>query len=268
MTKLGLAWDKTRACLLRDVVLELGSVWSFGLQLAHLAFAVVSYYFFAVQLRSAELGGYPAFGFLLIGIMVQGYMTTVLVTFAQIIQNHQAAGTLKAVMTTRTTPVGFMMLSSVFPLCRAAIDVTAYLIVGWILGWSFGDANLSGAALTFALSLVAFGSAGLMLATLSLFSSRTHAAVTALVGASWLLSGGLYPSHVLPAWLQHVAPWLPATHAIAAFRATLLGSAPTEAILPQLGALALFALVAVPASVLTFEAGLRRARVYGTLARN
>src|SRR5687767_13822863 len=97
VTKLRLVWDKARACVRRDATLELGSPWSFGLQLAHLSFAVVSYYFFAAQIENSELGGYAPFEFLLIGIMVQGYMTTVLVMFSHVVQGNQIAGTLKAV---------------------------------------------------------------------------------------------------------------------------------------------------------------------------
>jgi ABC-type polysaccharide/polyol phosphate export permease len=264
---IGLVAQKARVCMERDAASDFGSPWSFGLQLGHLALAVVAYYFLATQLDRARLDGYAPFGFLLIGIMVQGYMTTVLVMFTKVIQDNRLAGTLKATLTTRTSPLAFVALSSTYPFCRATIDVGGYLLIGVVLGWPIMSGNLAGASLVFLLSLVTFSSLGLALATLSLVSRGTQAGVTALVSASWLLSGGLYPVAVLPEWLRGFAPWLPATHAISALRATLLDNASIVAIGPQVAALTLFAVLAVPASAVMFAAGLRHARVHGTLGR-
>jgi ABC-2 type transport system permease protein len=267
MQEFGLIAQKARICIERDAASDFGSPWSFVLQLGHLALAVVAYYFLATQLDSNRLEGYSPFGFLLVGIMVQGYMTTVLVMFTQVIQDNRRAGTLKSTLTTRTSPLAFVALSSIYPFCRATLDVAGYVLVGVVLGRSVLTGNLPGAALVFVLSLVTFSSLGLALATLSLVSRGTQAAVTALVSASWLLSGGLYPSTVLPEWLRAVAPWLPATHAINGLRATLLENAPLAAIAPELAALAVFAIVTPPASAAMFAAGLRHARVHGTLGR-
>lgn len=251
----------------RDAASDFGSPWSFGLQLGHLGLAVVAYYFLATQLDRGRLDGYAPFGFLLIGIMVQGYMTTVLVMFTQVIQDSRRAGTLKATLTTRTSPLAFVALSSAYPFCRATLDVGGYLLTGVVLGWPILSGNLAGACLVFLLSLVTFSSLGLALATLSLVSRGTQAAVTAVVSASWLLSGGLYPATVLPEWLRAFAPWLPATHVISALRATLLDNASMGAILPQVATLTLFALLAAPAGAAMFAVGLRHARVHGTLGR-
>jgi ABC-2 type transport system permease protein len=259
--------QKARVCVERDAATDFGSPWSFGLQVGHLALAVVAYYFLAAQIDRERLDGYMPFGFLLVGIMVQGYMTTVLVMFTQVIQDGRTAGTLKATLTTRTSPLIFVALSAAYPFCRATFDAAGYLVTGLVLGWPIFGGNLAGAALVFLLSLVTFSSLGLALATLSLVSRGTQTAVTALVSASWLLSGGLYPVSVLPHWLQAFAPWLPATHVISALRATLLDNAPVGEILPQLAVLALFAVLAPPVSAAMFTAGLRHARVQGTLGR-
>ncbi len=251
----------------RDAATDFGSPWSFGLEFGHLAMAVVAYYFLAAQLNRGRLDGYAPFGFLLVGIMVQGYMTTVLVMFSQVIQENRRAGTLKAMLATRTSPLACVALSSVYPFCRATVDVGGYLLAGVVLGWPIMNGNLAGAFLVFLLSLVTFSSLGLALATLSLVARGTQTAVAALVSASWLLSGGLYPATVLPEWLRGLTPWLPATHAISALRATLLDNASIAAIVPQLTLLTLFAVLTPPASAAIFAAGLRHAKVQGTLGR-
>lgn len=267
MSTIGLIAQKARVCIERDAATDFGSPWSFGLQLGHLAMAVIAYYFLAAQLNRGQLDDYPPFGFLLVGIMVQGYMTTVLVMFSQVIQENRLAGTLKAMLTTRTSPLAWVAFSSIYPFCRATIDVGGYLLAGAVLGWPIMGGNLAGASLVFLLSLITFSSLGLALATLSLVARGTQAAVAALVSASWLLSGGLYPVSALPEWLRDLTPWLPATHAISALRATLLDNASIATIAPQLSRLTLFAVLAPPASAALFAAGLRHARVQGTLGR-
>ena len=70
---------------------------------------------------------------------------------------------------------------------------------------------------------------------------------------------------MLPPVLQQVAEVLPIGHTVDAMRAALLDGAATAQILPQLGALGLFTVIALPLSLVAFNAGLRRARVTGTL---
>jgi ABC-2 type transport system permease protein len=260
-----LLWDKARACLRRDLAIDLGSRWSLLFQALHLGFAVVSYYFLATQFAPAGAGRYPAFPFLLVGIAVQGYMTTILVTFAEVIQVHRREGTLKAVLVTRTSPALFVALSSLYPVCRTTADAAMYAAVGWLMGFSVAVGNVAGAALVFVASLAAFAGIGIALATLSLLSHRAGAAVAVVVSASWLLSGGLYPTAVLPPVLQRAGALLPATHATSAIRATLIDGAPTAAVLPQVGILLLFAAIMVPAGLAIFGMGIRRARVAGAL---
>ncbi len=267
MTTLGRIGQKALVSIERDAVADFGTPWSFVFELGHMGLAVVAYFFLAAQFGGERLDGYAPFGFLLIGIMVQGYMTTVLITFSQVIQENRRAGTLKAMLTTRTSPLAFIAFSSIYPFCRATFDVAGYLAAGLLLGRAVTTGNLVGASLAFGLSLVTFTSLGLALATLSLVARGTQAAVAALISASWLLSGGLYPASVLPSWLHGFTPWLPATYAINALRATLLDHASTAAVAPDLLALAAFAALTAPASAAIFAAGIRHARVHGTLGR-
>jgi ABC-2 type transport system permease protein len=256
--------DKARACFMRDLAIDLSSRWSILFQALHLALAVISYYFLATQF-SSSCARYPAFPFLLVGIAVQGYMTTILVTFAEVIAVHRREGTLKAVLVTPTSPIVFVLLSSLYPVCRTTVDAAMYVVVGLLLGFSTGNGNVAGALLVFVASLAAFTGIGIALATLSLVSHRANTIVTVVVSASWLLSGGLYPTTVLPPALQAIGVLLPATHATSAIRATLIEGAPTSVVMPQVVILLLFATVMFPAGLAIFTMGIRRARVAGSL---
>ena len=59
---------------------------------------------------------------------------------------------------------------------------------------------------------------------------------------------------------------LPITHALIAMRAALLDHASAAAISPQLAVLAAFGLIGLPLSLLAFYAGVRWAKITGTLS--
>jgi ABC-type multidrug transport system permease subunit len=75
----------------------------------------------------------------------------------------------------------------------------------------------------------------------------------------------MYPTDVLPHWLQQFARFLPITHALTGLRATILKDASLAAVFPELTALACFAAIGLPVGIGVFEVGLRRARTTGTL---
>ena len=75
----------------------------------------------------------------------------------------------------------------------------------------------------------------------------------------------MYPNSVLPTALRGFAELLPITHALRGLRAVLLTGASVPDILPEVGALMLFAIVGLPVSLAAFEIGLQRAKIAGTL---
>lgn len=248
----------------RDLRIDGSYKLSFALQGIHILVAIAAFSYLA-QLVKSNPQGYASFPFLLVGMAVNGYMTTSLVCFAQGIRSNQLTGTLKAILATQTSPVAVILLSSLYPFARAAIDATLYLIGGLLFGMSLGQINLPAALMVFVLSLVAFGSVGIVSATFSLVFKRGDPALWLFASVSWLLGGVLYPVEVLPRSLQTASHLLPLTHALDGMRAALLRAAPVGELLPQLWALALFAVLGLPASLLAFNLGLRRAKATGTL---
>ena len=80
------AW-KAWAFFRRDLLTDLSYKLSFALQALHILLGIAAYYFLARFLGGSTPGGYAPFPFLLVGMAVNGYMTTAL------INNLDSAGT-------------------------------------------------------------------------------------------------------------------------------------------------------------------------------
>ena len=258
------AW-KAWAFFKRDMVIDLSYKLSFAFEALDILFAIAAFYFLAGLLGDKTPQGYASFPFILIGMSVNGYMTASLVCFAQGIRGNQLMGTLKAVLVTRTSPPAIVLLSSLYPLVRAAVDGGLYLLGGILFGFSLARANFAAAGLVFLASLVAFSSIGILSATFTLVFKRGDPLLWMVGSLSWLLGGVFYPLEVLPRYLQQAAQLLPITHALDGMRAALLGGAGVRELLPQMGALAIFGVVGLPVSLVGFSWAVRRARVTGTL---
>jgi ABC-2 type transport system permease protein len=259
------AW-KAWAFFKRDLLTDLSYKLSFAFQVVDILVGIGSFYFLARILGKAAFRGYEPFPFILVGMAVNGYMTTCLVCFAQAIRGNQPPGTLKTVLVTPTSPLAFVLFSSLYPSVRAALDAVLYLLAGTLFGLSLGRVNFAAVLLLFLLSVAAFSSIGILSATFTLVFKRGDPFLWLFAGLSWLLGGVFYPLQVLPRFLQHAGQFLPITHALVGMRAALLHHASILELLPQIGVLGLFGLVGMPLSLLGFHLGVRWARVTGTLS--
>jgi ABC-2 type transport system permease protein len=262
MKEIWKAWAFLKLGLLTDVSYKL----SFAFQAVDLMLGIAAFYFLAQLLGEKTPQGYASFPFLLIGMAVNGYMTTSLVCFAQGIRGDQLTGTLKAILVTRTSPLALILLSSLYPFVRAAIDAGLYLLGGSLFGLSLRQVNWPAALLFFLVSVLAFSGLGILSATFTLVFKRGDPLLWLFGSLSWLLGGVFYPLEVLPPLLQQTAQLLPITHALEVMRAALLSGAPVAELLPQIGVLALFGFIGLPISLIGFSLGVRRARVTGTLS--
>jgi ABC-2 type transport system permease protein len=259
------AW-KAWAFLKLGLLIDVSYKFSFAFQTLDVLLGIAAFYFLAQLLGEKTPQGYASFPFILIGMAVNGYMTTSLVCFAQGVRGDQLMGTLKAMLATQTSPLALILLSSLYPLVRAAIDAGLYLLGGIMFGLSLRQVNLPAALLCFLVSLLAFSSIGILSATFTLVFKRGDPLLWLFASLSWLLGGVFYPLEVLPPFLQYAAQLLPITHALEVMRAAVLSGAAVAELLPQIGVLALFGLVGLPISLIGFSLGVQRARVTGTLS--
>ena len=260
-----MAW-KAWAFFKRDLLVDLSYKLSFALEGIHILVTIAAFFFLAGLLDARTLQGYDSFAFILVGLAVNTYMTTCLVCFTQVVRESQRSGTLKAVLVTPTSPAQFLAFSSLYPVARATVDAAVYGAGGLAFGLSAARVNPVPAILLFVASVLAFSSIGMISATFIVIFKRGDPLLWLFGSGSWLLGGVMYPTNVLPQWLRPVAELLPITHALRGLRAVLLADASFATVFPDLAVLTMFAAVGLPASIVLFEFGLRRARISGTLA--
>jgi ABC-2 type transport system permease protein len=256
---------KAWAFFKRDLIVDWSYKLSFGLEAIHILISVAAFYFLAGFLGARAINGYDSWGFILIGLAVNAYMTTCLVCFSQVIRGNQLTGTLKAVLVSPTSPTEFLAFSAIYPFARATLDAAVYGCGGLVFGLSLARMNPMPAVLLFFTSLLAFSSIGLVSATFILIFKRGDPLLWLFSSGSWLLGGVMYPTEVLPRWLAKISELLPITHALRGLRATLLSGATIGAVMPQMAVLLVYALVGLPLSIAIFNFGVRRARTAGTL---
>jgi ABC-2 type transport system permease protein len=205
------------------------------------------------------------FSFALVGVAVASSLRSLQTSFASRLREAQNDGSLETLLAAPLSTFQVVAGLAAYPVVSALGRALAFLAAG---AWLF-DARLDVSPAAFAVSLLAsllaFGAIGLLSAAFVLVFKRGDPFSYALDMASYLLCGVIYPVEVLPAGLQRVSRLLPATHALNALRASGLHGGSWGAVLPSLGALAVFAAVLWPLAALALTLARRHVERAGTL---
>jgi ABC-2 type transport system permease protein len=116
-----------------------------------------------------------------------------------------------------------------------------------------------------ALTTLVFVSMGVLSASFTMVWKRGDPLGPLLSVTFFLLGGVVYPTKVLPGWLESVAALLPITHAIRAVRAILLQGSSLAEVATELWILVGFAATLLPLSLFAFSAAVQKAKRDGTL---
>jgi len=212
-----------------------------------------------------EYGG-GILSFLLTGSIFTGFVSVSLGTFSRFVQNEQRSGTLEALVTSDVSLLRLMIYHGVIGLVGTVVSSIILLLgFGLVFHVDF-SVDVSTAAIVLLLMVVTMGSLGLAGCGILLVTKRGDPITWTLTTVTVLMSGVLYPTSALPAWMSEASQWIPTTRALHALRLALGASGTIEQVLPDLAALTGWAVVALPMSVLVFRAGLRRARVSGSIS--
>lgn len=259
------AFAKASAFFWRDLRTDLSYKVSFVIEAADILLGIAAFFFFARLLGGRQPDGYDPFAFILVGIAVNGAMSTALAAYAQGIAAEQSAGTLKMILATRTAPHRVMVYASLYPITRASLDAGIYILGGAAFGLGFARANVAAATVVFGLALVAFSSVGVFSAAFTLVLKRGDPLVWLFGALSWVIGGVYFPIDLLPPWLQQAVMLLPITHALVALRATLLAGAGLSEVRESLLVLMTFAGLGFPVALTAFGLAVRRVKQTGTL---
>jgi ABC-2 type transport system permease protein len=260
-----------RAFLRRGLQEALSYRAAFLLRLLAVGLSLTSFFFFARFVDSgrspllARYGGdYLSFG--LVGMIVLSLQYTAVSAYPKAIREAQVAGTLEAMLASPTPGWLVLLCAPLYEFVASFLWAAVYLVVGGLLfGVRFAHVNVPALAAALTLCIVAFASLGFFGAAITMLLRRSDPISLSLGGLSALAGGVLYPTSVLPPWLQQAGKALPITHALEMIRrATFAGASLTE-LGPSLVGLAAFCAVAAPAGLLAFGWTLRRARRDGSL---
>lgn len=156
-----------------------------GLALPLLLLFFLSRMFDQVHIEAIDQYGGNYVAFALMGVIVTTYSGSALRAFSATLRRAQVVGTLEVLFLTKTNLPTLLFGWSLYPFLRSTLSMVVFLIAGFlVLGLSFDNVNVVGAALTLALLVVVMGSLGVMAASFTLmFTSRE----TRLRRCWWLL---------------------------------------------------------------------------------
>lgn len=263
---------KALAFLKRDYKSEVSYRLSFFMQFFGIFFSVTIFFFVsklfgkAVNPYLAAYGG-DYFSFVLIGIAFSGFLGTGLRTFASTISSAQSQGTLEAMLVTPTRLSAIIMFSSLWNFLFTAFNVFIYLLFGaLVFGVNLSKANVAVALLVLLLTILVFSGMGIISASFIMVLKRGDPINWLFGSASSLLGGTYFPITVLPAWLQKFAYLVPLFYALRAMRLAVLQGFTFGALAGDILALAAFAGIIIPLSMLCFKYAVKKAKIDGSLA--
>lgn len=253
----------------RDARIELSYRLAFVLNFTGVIFSVLSFFFISKLISpDSQIGDYegiPYFTWVLPGIALSNYFTLGLGGFAASLREAQTTGTLEAMIMTPTPLSTIVVGSALWSYFFTTVRVLFYLFLGILLGARFPDANFLAAFLMLLLSVIAFGSIGIISASVIMVIKRGNPITSFMGNIAVLVSGIWYPIDKLPEWLRPFGLLLPLRYAVDGVRGALFAGKSLADMPFELGGILFFCLLLVPISLWIFRYAVTIARQDGTL---
>ncbi len=212
----------------------------------------------------AAYGGY--FGFLLFGMILTDAGWALMTGPSARLRQAQLAGTLEAVAAGRLGLSGLVLVEALGASTSALLRAALYLLGATVLlDVPFRVADPLAAALAVALTGAALLPIGLLGGAVTLLLKRADPVGRLVHGLTLLAGGVVYPTSVLPGWLEAAGTLLAPTHALRALRGAFLGGASLAEIAGSLAWLACLAVSGAIVAVIALRAADRTARRLGSL---
>ena len=260
-----------RAFVERDFRVAWSYRFSFVTQFGAFLFTLVSMKFLSELFADGSVSALEAYGgdyfsFVVIGLAINLVALPAVGTFAASVRGAQVTGTFEAMLATRTSPLWIVTSSAGYAMLLVLTQLLVLLAIAVVaLDAGLDFSNLGLAALLLAFTLAAFAGVGLLSCAFTVAFNQREPLTGAFLAASLLLSGVLYPTAVLPGWLELLSPLLPMTHALELARGLFLEGADVDHVGLHFAALAAFSLL-LPLGLWTLSRSLTWARATGSLA--
>jgi ABC-2 type transport system permease protein len=220
--------------------------------------------FVGAAVPSASIPGGDWFGFVVVGWAFLRYLQVSLFTFSQSLREEQLAGTLELLLSSPQPEGRIVVALGAWDYVYQTISIAIFLGIASLFGvqWNFGGVLPAAAAI--AATLAAYVGIGLLSAAFTITWKKGTALAVAASSLATLFGGVIYPVETLGR-LEWVSRLVPATYVARSLRTVLLAGGGFREIASDLGALALFAAVLLPAGFVAFRASVERAKRNGTL---
>lgn len=211
--------------------------------------------------------GVDYYTFLLVGTALFGFLIAGVSISVAAIHDAQITGTMEVLMTTSTSAPALVLLTAFSTFAGRTLSTIFYVAVGLALFQvPLRNPNLLACAVVFALLLLISSALGVMAAAVQVVTQKGQGLVVLLASLGGFLSGTMFPISALPPSLRLLAELFPLTHAVQGTRRALLQGASFAELSGPIAALALYALLLLPASLYLFSRALVYARRKGTLS--
>jgi ABC-2 type transport system permease protein len=204
--------------------------------------------------------------FVAVGISLSVFVQVALVRVSAQLRQEQLTGTLEALLLTPTRPTTIQVGSVAYDLLYVPVRTAIFLT---LIAAAFGlDFKASGIAPAVAILLVFIPfvwGLGILGAASTLTVRRGANAVSSIVALMTIGSGAYFPVDVMPGWLQAIAHANPMTLAVSGTRRALLAGTSGDALLHDVGLLAIASAVSLLVGAAAFRFALRRESRRGSL---
>lgn len=256
----------------RDFLLTVSYKLAFITDILRVLFVVIASYYIgkvagSVAHLSLESYENSYFAFLLIGIALIDYMTVSLTIFNTSIRENQMMGTLEILLLSPMKLSQILLCSSLWAYIFSTFKIILCLAFGILMfGLDLGRANVFGAITVLVLSIFCFVPLGIISATTVILFKKGEWFKILLTGASFLLSGVVYPINVLPTWLASLSFYIPMTHSLHGMRQALFQGNTLSELSPEILFLTIFSIIFIPLSIISFRFSINVTKKTGTLA--
>jgi ABC-2 type transport system permease protein len=260
------------AFFMRDFRIAWSYRFGFFFQNASLLFSVLTLRFVSDLVGQAQpeaLARYGGdyFSFVLLGMGISLLAYPVTKSFAGAVRAAQVTGTFEAMLTTRVSGASIVINSALYGIAVSCLQLVLMWVVGGIaFGAEMRITQLPLVALVLAMTLAVLIGIGLLSAAFVIAFKQSEPFTSAFVAGSLLVGGIMYPTSVLPRWLEVVSPLLPLTHAAELTRYLFLEGADTSRVGMHFLSLAAFC-VLLPVGMIALNRSLNFARRTGSLSQ-
>lgn len=260
---------RIRALARRDRRIALSYNFSLIMRAVSVGFGILSFYFLGQLVGDADAvsqydGGY--FAFALVGLVVISFSITCVSSFSASIAQAQGDRTLELLLSTSTGLGTLMAGTLVVPFTIVSIQMGLYVLIGSLLGLTFGLAEILLAIPILLLTCGTFAAIGIAASAVVVMSKRGDPFAALAIELTNLLSGAIFPVVLLPGALQAVAHALPAFYGLRGLRSVLLEGGGLSDVALDMLILAGFNGIMFPAALALLRWALKIARITGTLA--